>query len=252
LNRAIIRRLINDYLDGEIGLADKAELERLMVENPEIRQEYRELRRLSLHLNSMPEITVHPSRFRAKVLSAIDDRERLYFTPQRAFAGAMLVMFLVVGTMFGLMLVQLWYNTYMETGEPANTVVADEHDYHVTLNVTATPEKFFNRLLQEYRVGYDNYRICDVFVQETNVFARARCLTNGGLESVEFPSNLPKTIKVNVTPNQVVALGRFTEGLTGVPSLDCLSTHDGRIADITTLHEIGSRSGYIRVKLTFK
>ena len=48
MNRAIIRRWINEYLDGEIGLADKVELERIMTDHPEVREEYGRLRRISL------------------------------------------------------------------------------------------------------------------------------------------------------------------------------------------------------------
>ena len=233
-------------------MADKAELERLMAENPEIRQEYRELRRLSLHLNSMPEITVHPVRFRSKVMAALEDRERAYFTPQRAFSGAMIVMFLVVGTMFGLMLMQLKYNTDVKTGDGQKVIVADERDCQVALEVTTTPEKFFNRMLLEYKLGYDSQRICDVFVRETGVFNRSRCVTNGGMDSVAFPVALPKTIKVTMTPNQVLALSRFTEGLTGEPSTTNLVTMDGTKADITKLLDLSDQDGFIRVRLSFE
>ena len=50
MNRALIRRWINEYLDGEIGLADKAELEQIMAAEPEVRREYMQLRRAGLLL----------------------------------------------------------------------------------------------------------------------------------------------------------------------------------------------------------
>jgi anti-sigma factor RsiW len=103
LNNNRIRRLINEYLDGEIGLADKAQLEEIMADNPRVRDEYERLRRLGTLLGLMPEVRVHPYKFRARMNSALDSAENKgYFTPQRAFATAMLIVMVVFAVTFGL------------------------------------------------------------------------------------------------------------------------------------------------------
>src|SRR5690606_24424933 len=72
VNRTKAKRWLNEYLDGEIGLADKAEFERLMAQDPELRREYEQMRRIGLLMSSGPEVEVHPSAFRAKLMERIE------------------------------------------------------------------------------------------------------------------------------------------------------------------------------------
>ena len=191
MNRAIIRRWINEYLDGEIGLADKAELELIMAENPEIRQEYRELRRLSLYLSSMPEGTVHPSRFRQRVINALDAQEKTFFTPQRTFAGAMLVAMLVVAITFGLML----YNQAMQPGlvVPAEDMLtASEQAYSLALETDTTAEAYFNRLLLETELGMVDNSLLQPFLTSTGVFEGAVCAKATASIRLSFRGDCPR------------------------------------------------------------
>ena len=89
MNNNRIRRLINEYLDGEIGLADKAQLEQIMADNPRVRDEYERLRKMGSMLSLMPEVRVHPYKFRSRLNDAMSTERRGYFTPQRAFSAAL-------------------------------------------------------------------------------------------------------------------------------------------------------------------
>lgn len=254
MNRAIIRRLINEYLDGEIGLADKAELERIMAENPEVRQEYRELRRISLHLSSLPEISVHPSRFRARVLSALDNKERMYFTPQRAFAGAMLVAFMVVGLMFGLMLYQdhmLGDKVIMATVETGDLLTGDL-GYNLSLQIATTPEAFFNRLLLESELGMVSQATLQPFVTQTQLFEGARCIDGGGMNSVAFPNPLPHTLRIKMTLRQVLTLSQTAEGLTGQESRIVARGSDGSTLSFREFIRLSGDEALVILTLNFK
>lgn len=254
MNRAIIRRWINEYLDGEIGLADKAELERIMAENPDIRQEYRELRRISLHLGSISEVAVHPTRFRMRVLGALDSQERLYFTPQRAFAGAMLVAFLVVGLMFGLMLYQqmLLGDKVIMASVETDELLSGELGYSLSMEVPSTPEAFFNRLLLESRVGMVSKSAVQPFVNQTQLFEGARCIEGGGLNRVVFPNPLPYTMRIKTTPRQVLTLGVVAEGLTGQESRIVARGSDGSTISFREFIQLNGDQSGVTLILNFK
>jgi len=213
VNRAIIRRWINEYLDGEIGLADKAELERIMAENPEIHQQYKQLRRISLYLGSIPEGNVHPTRFRLRMQKALTKQEPAFFTPQRAFAGAMVVALVVVAITFGLMLFN--QQTAEIIAPTADQQVATEQTYCLALEANATPEEFFNRLLLETHLGMVDESLVQPFLGPAGVYEGAICTTGGGMECVKFARKLPAAVKVRVTPRQALTLGKIAEGLTG-------------------------------------
>ncbi|MBN2080679.1 hypothetical protein JW859_00590 [bacterium] len=225
MNRAIIRRWINEYLDGEIGLADKAELERIMAENPEVHQEYKQLRRISLYLSSIPDGSVHPTRFRLRMQKALTRQEPAFITPQRAFAGAMVVALVVVAITFGLMLYS--QQTAEIINPPAEQQVAAEQTYHLALDTGATAEAFFNRLLLESSLGMVDQSLVQPFLGQSGVYEGAVCTQNGGMDCVKFPRKLPQTVKVRVTPRQALTLGKIAEGLTGREAGLAVKDRDG-------------------------
>lgn len=251
MNRAIIRRWINEYLDGEIGLPDKAELELIMAENPEVRQEYRELRRLSLYLSSMPEGTVHPSRFRQRVLSALDDQDRTFFTPQRTFAGAMLVAMLVVAITFGLLLYnQVLQPEFAATGE--DVLLASEQAYSLSLDARTSAEAFFNRLLLEAELGMVDSSLLTPFMSQTGVFEGAACRLDGGMNRVAFPQALPSVVRVRVTPRQALTLGKIAEGLTGMQADLLASDSKGFNVDFKDFIQYNGGDTSVYLTLTFR
>jgi len=227
----MVRRWLNEYLDGEIGLADKAELERLMAEDKQLRQEYKELRRIGLLLGSIAEVSVHPQRFRQKVMGAIEAQERSYFTPQRAFASAMLVALIVVGLTFGLFVYQQKMLAHTNLGSTSNIVESTkraEQALALTLTIDATPEKYFSRLLDEYHLGMVDNSLVNPLVQQTSVFEGAVCTEGLSLRSIRFPKPLPRALRVRVTPWQALTLKRIAEGVsTQNPALWGIS-RDGR------------------------
>lgn len=203
MNKAIIRRLLNEYLDGEIGLADKAELERVMAQHPEVREEYKELRRLGLYMGSMPEISVHPAQFRERVSAALDEREQGFFTPQRAFSGAMVVALMVISLTFGMLLYQLQVfgnNSAYTQAVPEDMAAPAEAAYKVAVNIDRGAEEFFNRLLLEARFDNISYAAVQPFATQTLILEGAQCLPGRGLNSVEFAKNLPSHLRVQVSP----------------------------------------------------
>jgi hypothetical protein len=251
VNRAIIRRWINEYLDGEIGLADKAELEQIMAENPEVRQEYRELRRLSLHLSSMPDGAVHPTRFRQRVLNALDEQERTFFTPQRAFAGAMLVTLLVVGITFGLMMYnQVVQPKFATSGE--NLVQASEQSYSLALDTRASAEDFFGRLLLETELGMADRTLLSAFASQTGVYEGAACRLEGGMNQAKFPRSLPTQVRIQATPRQALSLGNIAEGLTGLETKLVARDGNGTIIDFKDFIQYNGGDRSVYLVLTFK
>ena len=204
-------------MDGEIGLADKAELERLMGADPELRREYKQLRRIGLLLGSAPEVSVHPERFRRRVLEALEARSRPYFTPQRAFAAAMLVVLLVIGMTFGMLL----YQTKM-LGEPSRVSAPMLSEatpdlapgLTLLLTVHTTPEAFFNRLLVETQLNMTDQTLLNVFMQQTRVFEGAVCDPRGGLNIARFPDQLPSALRLQASPQQALKLESIGDELT--------------------------------------
>ena len=235
MNKAMIRRWINEYLDGEIGLADKAELEQFMAENPEIREEYKALRKLGLLLGGIPEVLVHPQRFRQRVSDALGSQQRAFITPQRAFTGAMLVTLLVVGLLFGLLVYQQTMfgggiHTRGARMQPA--AAGSEQGYLMTLDTGVSAERFFTRMLVEHQLGMVDRSVVGVFEQQSSVFEGAACSNGGGLENVRFPAPLGKAVKVRCTPRDALILSRLAEELSGrsVPAL--VKAKDGLSTDV--------------------
>jgi hypothetical protein len=247
LNRALIRRWLNEYLDGEIGLADKAELEHIMAAEPEVRREYMELRRAGLLLGSLPEVSVHPERFRRKVLAALDSRQRPYFTPQRAFAWAMLIVLLIVSLAFGLVLYQqkMLGNALVVTSASGDEINASNaQTYDLLLTAATTPEQFFNRLLVECQLGMSDHAVLTEFLLQTRIYEGAVCERRGGVSSLTFPTPLAKTMRVKVTPRQALVLqGLASELSAGRSSLSALA-RDGsqmKLQDFLQINDAGNK-----------
>lgn len=252
MNRAITRRWINEYLDGEIGLADKAELERIMAEHPEVRKEYAKLRRISLLLGSMPDIAVHPTRFRDRVLDALDTREPGFFSPQRAFAGAMLVALLVIGLTFGLLMYQqqlLGNEIIFVQPSAEELMLAGDQAYDLALTINAQPEAFFDRLLIESELGLLNGSMLSPFLGQTDVYEGAVCTAEPGLRCVDFPGPLPQLVRVKVTPRQALTLGSVAEGLTGRATEIKALGRDGSLLDFRDYIQLyGDSPVYLRLE----
>jgi hypothetical protein len=247
LNRALIRRWLNEYLDGEIGLADKAELERIMAADPEVRREYMQLRRAGLLLGSMPEVSVHPERFRRRVWDALDNRQRPYLTPQRAFSGAMLIVLLIVSLTFGLVLYQqkMLGSAMVLTNASSDEVTASSgQTYDLLLTANTTPELFFNRLLVECQLGMSDHALLTEFLLQTRIYEGAVCSRNAGVNTMTFPRPLAKSMRVQVTPRQALLLEGVADELSsGRSSLSALG-RDGsqmQLQDFLQINDAGSK-----------
>lgn len=253
MNRVIIRRWLNEYLDGEIGLADKAELERIMAQHDEVRQEYMELRRLGLLMGSIPEVTVHPARFRSRVLDALDAQERTFFTPQRVFAGAMLVAFLVVSITFGLISYQqmLGGNRLIGLSADKQQAVAQEQVYDLALVADAPAETYFNRLLLEVSYGLVDQHAVEPFVAQTRLLEGARCTSSGGLNRVDF-AELPRSVRVKVSPAQARMLAEVASEVSGNKALVTAYGREGAELSFDEFLQGHSNGGNVYLTIHFK
>jgi anti-sigma factor RsiW len=219
VKRALVKRLVNEYLDGEIGLADKAELERLMAEDPQIRAEYKALRQIGLQLSSLPEVVPHPQRFRARVQDALDQQQRVYLTPQRVFAGAMLVALVVLSVGFGMLLFQ---EGMLGDSEPAPAVmeaappVLNPGDAIAVLDVNASADRFFSRVLVESQLGLIDRAVLDTVNSQTPVYEGAVC-TGNSLEALHlaYPVHV---VQMHAAPSVAQQLSMVAEEVSGRPS----------------------------------
>lgn len=217
MNRALIRRLLNEYLDGEIGLADKAELERVMAADPAVRAEYKQLRQVGLLLGSQPEVEVHPWKFRERVAEAVAAPPHPLLTPQRAFASAMLIALLVIGMSFSL----LMYQQQM-LGRPvqvlpapaeASLSIAGPQDFAVSMQAGVPAQRFFSRLLVEDQLGMLDPSAVPAVIAQTSVLEGARC-TDDPLAPVELASDV-RFVRLSVAPRVAVQLSKVAEDLSG-------------------------------------
>jgi hypothetical protein len=216
MNRALIRRWITEYLDGEIGLADKAELERLMAQDPEIRNEYRELRQIGLMLGSMPEVTVHSHRFRQRVADALDDGERSYFTPQRAFSAAMLVVLGVIALSFTMF---IYRENVISSAPQAPALEASRpavlQGYRVSLHTSSSCENFLSRVLVENQLGMLDPSVMGTILAQTRVFDGSTCSGTDLLRPVRFAQAMPRKMTLVVTPAVATQMRQVAEELSG-------------------------------------
>jgi hypothetical protein len=220
VNRALVKRLINEYLDGEIGLADKAELERLMAEDPRIRAEYKALRQIGLQLGTMPEIVPHKTRLRARVQHAIDAQSRTFFTPQRVFAGAMAVVLVVLSLSFGMLIFEQGVLGKPVIPAPAvpMQVEAASPDFHpgeatAVLDTWVDGNRFFSRLLIENQLGMLDGEVLRTVLTQTNILEGATC-DNNSLEGVKLAYPV-RAIQLSASPAVAQQLSKVAEEVSG-------------------------------------
>ncbi|MEZ5337346.1 MAG: hypothetical protein R3F46_03700 [bacterium] len=195
MNRAKAKRWLNEYLDGEIGLADKAEFERMLAQDPELRREYEQLRRIGLLMSSGPEVEVHPHAFRAKLMERIEPQQRFNFTPQRAFAGSMLVALLVVGLAFG---------QYIYSGavgkRPGNVGVAYSGSVASTseILINASSSQFLNSTLQRAERNESRYalQLVEQLDRQLGIYEGAACTRGSNGYTYHFPGGLPTELSI--------------------------------------------------------
>jgi hypothetical protein len=231
VNRAKAKRWLNEYLDGEIGLADKGEFERMMAQDPELRQEYEALRKIGLLMSSGPEIEVNPTSFRARLMERIEPQQRYNFTPQRAFAGSMLVALLVVGLSFG----QYIYGQVMNrNAKPAGTAVAGLTS-ESSVHVNASAAQFLNATLLRAETGRnpEAARLVELLDQQTGLYDGATCSEGPAGHVYVFPRGLPNEISIRVEPSSLHELEAIIGQLAGRNSTPTVVQMDGSQLSLT-------------------
>lgn len=228
------RSLLSAYLDGEIGLEDKRELEDALRSDPRLRDDYHNQRRMGLALSSaMPEVKVHPSRFRRRLADALDRRHSGLLTPQRAFTAAMAVSLVVVSITFGLFIYQqrmIGQGGFLPLGE-AQLLHQPQRapQYSATLVVETTPEQFYNRLLLETQLGMFDPALAGRLLQQTGALEGAVCVEGLGLNSVVFPQRLPARSTARLSLDDLQRLQLAADGMTSRPNALAVTSSDGRL-----------------------
>jgi hypothetical protein len=236
VNNNSYKRLLSAYLDGEIGLADKQAFEEALRSDPQLREEYQAQRRIGLTLGGgMPQVSVHPYRFRQRMALALDQRQSAFITPARAFTGAMAIALVVVSITFGLFIYQermIGKGQFIAVGEtpvqqPA--VAPRPVQYAATLVVEATAESFYNRLLMESQLGMVDAELAARLLQQNGALEGATCADGQGLQAVVFGHKLPVRERVTLTLADAQRLQAVADGLTGRRSALALSSSNGEL-----------------------
>lgn len=251
MNEKLIRRWLNEYLDGEIGLADKAELERIMAADERVRREYRQLRQIGLLLGSAPEVQVHPYRFRQKLAARLEGASAPYFTPQRAFAASMLVTLLVITISFAFYAFQQRVLGGSDAGVPVVAAAGQAAD-SVTLEVPATPEAFFTRLLVEHQLGLQDQSVMAPVLAQTQVYEGSTCLSGNPLEGVQFSGPLPRRLHVDMLPGAALRLSRLGADLTGQPVRLRVGAGSGQESSFEDYIRLHGADQPVRIELILK
>jgi len=220
VNRALVKRLINEYLDGEIGLADKAELERIMADDPQIRAEYKALRQIGLQLGTLPEIVPHRTRLRARVQHALDAQQRTYLTPQRVFAVSMAIALVVIVVSFGMLVFQQGMLGKPLLPAPRVPMVSEAKspdsqpgEATVVLDTWVDGDRFFSRLLVENQLGMIDSGVLQTLVAQTNILEGATC-DGSALESVKLAFPV-RAIQLTASPAVAQQLSKVAEEVSG-------------------------------------
>lgn len=233
MNR-LVDRWLNEYLDGEIGLADKAELERRMAADPELHRRYKQMREAGLLLSSMPEVSTHPYRFRQRMAEALEGRES-FITPQRAFAAAMLVALLIVTLSFSLLMFQS-----KMLGDPSSLpriqppvrseALPTGMRGAVLIDSGVNATEFLSRLMVEDQLGMVESAALYAIVDQTDVLEHATC-SDDPLQPVRLAGPQLLFVQLEVAPSVALQLNQVAEGLTGRRDTLRVSTPEGgRIA----------------------
>jgi hypothetical protein len=229
------RSLLSAYLDGEIGLEDKRELEEALRNDPQLRAEYHELRQLGLALGrSLPEVRVHPFRFRQQLANTLDNRSGGLLTPQRAFMAAMALSLVAVSITFGLFIYQQRvvgqgaFLTMTEAQLP-RPQIAPRPQFSATLVIETTPELFYNRLMVETQLGMLDPSIASRLLLQTSALEGATCREGLGLNQIVFPQRLPTRAAARLSLADLQRLQMVADGLTARPNALAISSSDGRL-----------------------
>jgi hypothetical protein len=229
VNKSSYHRLLSEYLDGEVGMADKAAFEAELARDPQLKAEYHAQRKAGLLLSSgMPEVSVHPYRFRQRLAAALDNRER-GFTPQRAFASAMAIALVVVSLAFGLYIYQehmIGGQGYVVEAAPRVTPVVS---YGATLVVEASAESFYDRLLVEGQIGMTDQRLVATVLEQSGALEGATCIQNGGLHATVFAQRLPARQTLTLSLADAQRLKAVADSLSGNRSALAMASSGGQI-----------------------
>jgi hypothetical protein len=229
-------------------LADKAAFEAELARDPQLKAEYQARRRAGLLLASgMPEVNVHPYRFRQRLAQAVDGKER-GFTPQRAFAGSMVIALVVVSLAFSLYIYQerLIGNGGLPSGTTVQPAAAVAHavpaSYGATLVVEASAEQFYDRLLLEGQLGMTDEPLAARVLEQSGALEGATCVQDGGLHSTVFSHAPARRQELRLSLADAQRLKAVADGLTGNRSALALTSGNGQIVtqqDYLLVHAAG-------------
>jgi hypothetical protein len=248
MKRNSYQRQLSEYLDGEIGLADKQGFEEALRRDQDLRAEYHAQRRLGLLLSAaMPEVKVHATRFRARLAHSLDHQSHSFLTPQRAFTAAMAIALVVLSLTFGL---YIYHERLMGSG---GLVVLNEAQptapprapvqYFATLVIEAPAESFYDRLLLEGELGLADGVLVAQVVQQAGVLEGATCVESGGLRTTTFPGKLPTRQQLTLTLAGAQRLQAVADSLTGQRSALALTASNGQLTtqqDYLLAHPAGA------------
>ena len=106
-------------------------------------------------MGSMPEVDVHPFRFRQKLQAAIEEKSVGYFTPQRAFAASMVFTLVIVCLTFGLFFYQQTIGIRNSSPSPSQAAPGvNEAGNMLTMETGVTASRFFNRSMFSERSSW--------------------------------------------------------------------------------------------------
>jgi hypothetical protein len=187
--------------------------------------------------SGMPEVHVHPQRFRARMTQALQ-QDRFFISPQRAFSGAMAVALVVVTLSFGLyiyheQLIGQGNGFTLEAAPQARAARILPVQYQASLVVEASAEVFYDRLLLETQLGMCDPELAAQVLQQTGALEGATCIENGGLRTTAFPCKLPARQRVQLTLVGAQRLKAIGDGLTGNRAALTLTSSAG----LTTQHD---------------
>ena len=220
MNRTLVKRWLNEYLDGEIGLADKAELENLMAQDPELREEYRRMRQIGLLLGGQPEVEVHPLHFRARLADAMDGERKTMFSPQRVFAMAMVVALLVIGLSMAMLVYQQGLLGSRFSAQSSNTQVPAaslNQDQSLVLDTGVGAERFFSRLLLSQQLGLIEISTIEPLLSQTRIYDGAVCNAKASdpLFNLKFKQSMGQPVRIKTNAHVARSLGLLCLELSG-------------------------------------
>jgi hypothetical protein len=232
VKQAQVKRLLNEYLDGEIGLAEKAELERMMAADPEVLRQYKQLRQIGMQLAQIPEIRPHPLRLRAKVQQALDAQSQSLITPQRVFAGAMAVALIVIAVSFGMLVFQQrMLGTpvnipSVSTSEANIPIIPDAGGSIAMLDVASNADRYFSRLLLQHHLSMINADVLGTITSQTSVYKDA-VYTDEALGVVRLKEPV-RMLQLRTSPSVALQLSTLAEEVSGQPSPISVSSTTGQ------------------------